>query len=423
MSDTVIRVENLGKLYRIGLKEKAPSTLLNTVTGLVGAPFKYLRSVLREPAPEEVIWALKDVSFEVKQGEVVGIIGRNGAGKSTLLKILSQITEPSCGYAEIRGQVSSLLEVGTGFHPDLTGRENTYLNGTIMGMKKREIARRFDEIVAFAEVEKFIDTPVKFYSSGMYTRLAFAVAAHLEPEILILDEVLAVGDIQFQKKCLGKMGDVATKEGRTVLFVSHNMTSVRSLCQNAIIFESGTIAMEGRVETVMDKYFKDSTRKMMNHTATFQKPASALLWIESATVICGGVPETQMYMGETLLVKIKFHSEIPIQNPKIGLVISSVQGEAILNANNRYQLSESITVPVFDGVISCQLGTIPLMEGQYFISLWLGDQTNDYHYLDQALSFEVIERDIWGNSQAPPRKLSFLWWPTKFEVSSFTAVK
>jgi lipopolysaccharide transport system ATP-binding protein len=209
MSDTVIRVENLGKRYRIGLREKAPKTLRQAMTRLVGAPFKYLRTVLREPTPEEVIWALRDVSFEVKQGEVVGIIGRNGAGKSTLLKILSQITEPTCGYAEIRGRVGSLLEVGTGFHPDLTGRENTYLNGTIMGMTKREIDRRFDEIVAFAEVEKFIDTPVRFYSSGMYTRLAFAVAAHLQPEILIVDEVLAVGDISFQKKCLGKMEDIA----------------------------------------------------------------------------------------------------------------------------------------------------------------------------------------------------------------------
>ena len=256
MSDTVIRVENIGKHYRIGLKDKAPKTLLKTVTGLAGAPFKYLRSVLREPAPEEVIWSLKDISFEVKQGEVLGIIGRNGAGKSTLLKILSRITEPSCGYAEIRGRVGSLLEVGTGFHPDLTGRENTYLNGTIMGMKKREINRRFDEIVAFAEVEKFIDTPVKFYSSGMYTRLAFAVAAHLEPEILIMDEVLAVGDIQFQKKCLGKMGDVATKEGRTVLFVSHNMDSIVRLCEKAILLKDGKTQYTGSTEKAISFYLK-----------------------------------------------------------------------------------------------------------------------------------------------------------------------
>lgn len=260
MSDTVIRVENLGKRYRIGLKEKAPKTLRQAMTGVVGSPFKYLRTVLREPTPEETIWALKDVSFEVKQGDVVGIIGRNGAGKSTLLKILSQITEPSCGYAEIRGRVGSLLEVGTGFHPDLTGRENTYLNGTIMGMKKREIDRRFDEIVAFAEVEKFIDTPVKFYSSGMYTRLAFAVAAHLEPEILIVDEVLAVGDAAFQKKCLGKMGDVATKEGRTVLFVSHNMTAVQSLCTRAIWLKQGQMVDADETGKLVSKYLQTTTK-------------------------------------------------------------------------------------------------------------------------------------------------------------------
>ncbi len=256
MSDTVIRVENLGKRYRIGLREKPPKTLRAAMTGFVGAPFKYLRTVLREPTAEEVIWALKDVSFEVKQGQVVGIIGRNGAGKSTLLKILSQITEPTSGYAEIRGRVGSLLEVGTGFHPDLTGRENTYLNGTIMGMKKWEIDRCFDEIVAFAEVDKFIDTPVKFYSSGMYTRLAFAVAAHLQPEILIVDEVLAVGDVEFQKKCLGKMGDVA-KEGRTILFVSHNMAAIRALCSRALLMKDGQLVTDAEIETVVSNYLSE----------------------------------------------------------------------------------------------------------------------------------------------------------------------
>src|SRR5260221_3921713 len=229
MSDIVIHVENISKRYRIGAPELRFKTLRDTITHSVKAPFQRLRSVASGHSAteaKEIIWALKDVSFEVKQGEVLGIIGRNGAGKSTFLKILSRITDPTIGEIKLRGRVGTLLEVGTGFHPELTGRENTYLNGAILGMKRDEIKRRFDEIVAFAETGKFIDTPVKFYSSGMYMRLAFSVAAHLEPEILIVDEVLAVGDIQFQKKCLGKMSEVANAE-RTVLFVSHNISALR----------------------------------------------------------------------------------------------------------------------------------------------------------------------------------------------------
>src|SRR5580698_9075247 len=234
MTDIAIRAENLGKRYSIG-KRMHYHTLRESISGTLLSPFRRLR---RSPnnernAEDEHIWAVKDVSFEIPRGEVVGVIGRNGAGKSTLLKLLSRITEPTEGYAEIRGRVGSLLEVGTGFSNELTGRENTYLNGAILGMRKAEIARKFEEIVAFAEIEKFLDTPVKHYSSGMYMRLAFAVAAHLEPEILIVDEVLAVGDAAFQKKCLNKMEDVA-QGGRTVVFVSHNMGAIRSLCQDAI---------------------------------------------------------------------------------------------------------------------------------------------------------------------------------------------
>ncbi len=251
MSDIAIRVEHLSKRYRIGSAGRPRyETLYDKITG-AGS---HLLNKLRRPLPpqsekirsshSEFIWALKDVSFEVRRGEVVGIIGRNGAGKSTLLKILSRITEPTEGRAEVYGRIGSLLEVGTGFHPELTGRENIYLNGAILGMKKAEIDRKFDEIVAFAEIEKFIDTPVKFYSSGMYVRLAFAVAAHLDPEILLVDEVLAVGDAAFQKKCLGKMGEVAG-EGRTVLFVSHNMAAISNLCNSVMVLESGCLAFLG----------------------------------------------------------------------------------------------------------------------------------------------------------------------------------
>lgn len=268
MTDVAIRVEGLSKQYRIGAKQEKYKTLRETLTDAALSPFRRVRALASHNGHKvtsnsefeiphsksvDTIWALKDVSFEVKPGEVLGIIGRNGAGKSTLLKILSRITEPTEGYADIRGRVGSLLEVGTGFHPELTGRENIFLNGAILGMKKAEIERRFDEIVAFAEVEKFVDTPVKRYSSGMYLRLAFAVAAHLEPEILVVDEVLAVGDTSFQSKCLNKMQDVAGV-GRTVLFVSHNMSAVHRLCSRCLLLNEGRVLVEGSTDSVIGNY-------------------------------------------------------------------------------------------------------------------------------------------------------------------------
>lgn len=256
-SDVAIRVEDLSKLYSIGGKKEKYRTLRDTVSDAATAPFRRVRSALQRNGQghteDNTIWALKDVSFEVKRGEVVGVIGRNGAGKSTLLKILSRITEPTSGRAAIHGRVGSLLEVGTGFHPELTGRENIYLNGAILGMKRTELERRFDEIVAFAEVEKFIDTPVKHYSSGMYLRLAFAVAAHLEPEILLIDEVLAVGDASFQRKCLNKMQEVG-QQGRTVLFVSHNILAITRLCPRTILLDEGGVLMDAPSYQVMRSY-------------------------------------------------------------------------------------------------------------------------------------------------------------------------
>jgi lipopolysaccharide transport system ATP-binding protein len=255
MSDIAIRVDHLSKQYRIGAQQAPYRTLRETLVKAARGPIDWLKGERKQV--RRTFWALDDVSFEVKQGEAVGIIGRNGAGKSTLLKVLSRITRPTRGRVEIFGRVGSLLEVGTGFHPELTGRENVYLNGAILGMGRAEIARKFDEIVAFAEVEKFLDTPVKFYSSGMYVRLAFAVAANLEPEILVVDEVLAVGDAEFQKKCLGKMGDVA-RGGRTVLFVSHNMRAIKRLCNSAILLKSGMLAEKGNVQRVIESYAADS---------------------------------------------------------------------------------------------------------------------------------------------------------------------
>jgi lipopolysaccharide transport system ATP-binding protein len=259
LMETVIKVENLSKQYRIGAREPGYRTFRETLVDSIKAPFQGIAKLINRQLSivnrqsEETFWALRDVSFEVNRGEVVGIIGRNGAGKSTLLKILSKITEPTEGRVELRGRVGSLLEVGTGFHPELTGHENVYLYGAILGMDRWEITRKFDEIIAFAELEKFIDTPVKRYSSGMYMRLAFAVAAHLEPEILLVDEVLAVGDAAFQKKCIGKMEDVS-KEGRTILFVSHNMAAITRLCERSFWIDKGTIIKEGTPSEIVNMY-------------------------------------------------------------------------------------------------------------------------------------------------------------------------
>ncbi len=266
MSDIAITAEKISKKFYIGRRQEKYKTLRDTIADAVKSPLRKAGNLLRGHATgaaelNEAIWALEDVSFQVRRGEVIGIIGRNGAGKSTLLKILSRITEPTAGYAELRGRVGSLLEVGTGFHPELTGRENVYLNGAILGMRRAEINRNFDQIVAFAEVEKFIDTPVKHYSSGMYLRLAFAVAAHLEPEILIVDEVLAVGDASFQKKCLNKMEDVG-KQGRTVLFVSHNMPAVTNICERVILLDNGRVSLDGTAHQVVSKYLGSGTNAM-----------------------------------------------------------------------------------------------------------------------------------------------------------------
>jgi lipopolysaccharide transport system ATP-binding protein len=335
MSDTVIRVEHLAKRYRLGVREKQPQGFGQAIQSMVGSPFKYLRSALREPEPDEVYWALKDVSFEIQQGDVVGIIGRNGAGKSTLLKILSRITEPTSGFAEIRGRVGSLLEVGTGFHPDLTGRENTYLNGTILGMTKREIDRRFDEIVAFAEIEKFIDTPVKFYSSGMYTRLAFAVAAHLQPEILIVDEVLAVGDASFQKKCLGKMESVAN-EGRTVLFVSHNMAAVRALCSRAILLKQGYVSVDSDAEEAMSEYLVEG--EVNDAAIDWHKddaPQSPELRFAKAYILNDrGELASSLDCRKEFAIVVEYEVLKPLHHLRIGFFMQNPEGVPICGSND-----------------------------------------------------------------------------------------
>lgn len=418
MSDPVITVENLKKRYVIGHQRSKHDGFRHAAEAMIRAPFRWMRDRRAEKKLEsEEFWALSDVSFEVQKGDVVGIIGRNGAGKSTLLKILSRITEPTSGRIVIDGRVASLLEVGTGFHQELTGRENIYLNGAILGMSRVEIKRKFDEIVAFSEVERFLDTPVKRYSSGMYVRLAFAVAAHLEPEILIVDEVLAVGDSGFQQKCLGKMKDVAG-HGRTVLFVSHNLGAVRSLCNKGILLKNGRLAMSGLIDEVTAAYIDTAPKPASGPTVFISKrPDHCSVWMSSLAVLRNGEPSHAVEMGDKIALAIKFNSSEPIQKPIIGYVIKSARSENIINANNLFLSSSGYSTPVTEGTIVCDLGDLPLMAGAYSVSFWLGRNRHELHHLDEALHFTVEEKDIWGNGVMPTKSLSSLWWPTRFSFN------
>lgn len=349
MSDIAISVEKISKRYRIGLKEEIKDTFAGVIADIIKRPlnnFKKLRNLSRfkdnEAEKEDIIWALKDISFEVKQGEVIGIIGRNGAGKSTLLKILSRITEPSSGCIPINGRVASLLEVGTGFHPELTGRENIYLNGTILGMTKVEIDHKFNEILSFSGVEKFIDTPVKRYSSGMQVRLAFSVAAHLEPEILLVDEVLAVGDAEFQKKCLGKMTEVS-KGGRTILFVSHNMSAIHALCKRTILIDNGKILQDGKTNEVISYYLKQKTLKKAIATTSeieariegvINKKDPNIKFCEIAILDNKGIPRRAFFSDEEILVSVTFECLKTMIGLRITYFISNEKDDTLLVTQN-----------------------------------------------------------------------------------------
>ena len=323
----IIKVQGLSKQYVIGSRPAAYGTLRDTIAGAARAPFKRLRNHVGEG---ETIWALKDVSFEIMPGEVVGIIGRNGAGKSTLLKVLSRITEPTLGRIELYGRLASLLEVGTGFHPELTGRENIYLNGAVLGMKRHEIERKFDEIAAFAEIDTFLDTPVKRYSSGMYMRLAFAVAAHLEPEILLVDEVLAVGDTAFQKKCLGKIG-TAAREGRTVIFVSHQMGAVAQLCDKSLLFSGGRIVDSGNTQAVIDHYLKGvSDDGLFIANAPNDKEMSL---IKAEALDLNGQSKTNFSHNEPIIIAMTCKINKPVANPKIGFFVRDQRGRKVFTSN------------------------------------------------------------------------------------------
>ncbi len=400
MSDVVIRVDNIGKKYRIGAPEVGFKTLRDTIAHGFKVPLKRLRSVAgghSATVSPDTIWALKDVSFEVKQGEVLGIIGRNGAGKSTLLKILSRITEPTVGEIELRGRVGTLLEVGTGFHPELTGRENTYLNGAILGMKRDEIRQRFDEIVAFAETGKFIDTPVKYYSSGMYMRLAFSVAAHLESEILIVDEVLAVGDMAFQKKCLGKMSDVAAA-GRTVLFVSHNMPAVLNLCTRVILLESGHITQMGDTETLVHQYLNTgltvAAEQFFPDSRVLKYPDTDLCFTGIRILNKNYEPTSFVHLTEDFFVEVHYRILHSIRSAQVSIILWNQDGVCVLTSTDMDEDVSLIKRELKPGDCVSRI-RIPghlLRTGRYWIDL--GSSIPGKRMLDiieQSIAFEVID--------------------------------
>jgi lipopolysaccharide transport system ATP-binding protein len=391
MSNTVIRIENVGKKYIIGTLNTARYTALRDVIAekAVFMTKKLFGRNTFKPEPKKEFWALKDVSFDVRQGDRVGIIGRNGAGKSTLLKVVSRITEPTTGRVSIKGRIASLLEVGTGFHPELSGRENIYLNGAILGMKKDEIKKRFDEIVAFAEIDQFLETPVKRYSSGMYVRLAFAVAAHLETEILIVDEVLAVGDAQFQKKCLGKMQEVG-KEGRTVLFVSHNMQAIQTLCNRAVWINSGSIEKDGAVFSVVSTYLNKGFANIVEqHWPDKDAPGNENIRLKSVRLISGNgglapitvkTPFKIEFVFELLLSKAFFF---------LGVHLLTAMGERVF-------VTAALPKEIQQGIYkyTCNIPGDLLNNGAYTIETYFAKDSNVVLYRgENLLMFEVIEAE------------------------------
>ncbi len=394
MENPVIRVENLGKIYRIG--EALPyRTLCDSITNAFTGFFRKLKNgSLSHKESSNFFWALKDIAFEVKKGEVMGIIGRNGAGKSTLLKILSRITNPTEGYALVRGQVSSLLEIGIGFHPELTGRDNIYFNGAVLGMRKKEIRRKFDEIVSFAEIEKFIDTPVKHYSSGMFVRLAFSVAAFLDSEILLVDEVLAVGDLGFQKKCLGKMDKIAG-QGKTVLFVSHNMSAIQGLCTSAILLDQGQKIHYGPVDEVVKRYIDFSLNKLDTGkiTASMHLVSSESIAVDSVIIMNkAGESISSVKINESFRITLRFSVKRPIQGVRVGMGVYTVLGIHIASLHHTDEGQEPFAGGIGQYEIDFYLKN-PFLPNTYIIGVGahsiLGGAVLDY--VREALKFDVVE--------------------------------
>ena len=408
MDNIAIRVENLGKQYRIGLTPMRYRTMRESLVGSMSLKSRSKRAAIKEEIG--TIWALRDVSFNVYKGQVLGIIGRNGAGKSTLLKILSRITEPTEGYAEIHGKVGSLLEVGTGFHPELSGRENIFLNGAILGMRREEIERKFDEIVAFSEVEKFIDTPVKRFSSGMYLRLAFAVAAHLEPQILVVDEVLAVGDAEFQRKCLGKMNDVA-KEGRTVIFVSHNMSAILRLTEETILLDQGRIILRAPTPQAVDHYMASGFSQSGERTWEIDEiPSGAAPFRPIALRVSDHNQRRldRVRSTDPICIEVEYALDAPIKGLRVGIYVQTTRGEFVLTSfdTDSTQQYERYRVRSEGHYISkCTLPPDFLNEGQYVLGINASSYKVKRYFQDEnALVFTVDGAGAPGK-QWPERRL------------------
>jgi len=410
MSRVAIRVEGLGKRYRIGRRERYHAlrdVLARAFSGSVDAGAPDLAG-----APGDSLWALKGVSFELGEGDILGVVGANGAGKSTLLKILSRITGPTEGYAEVRGRVGSLLEVGSGFHPELSGRENVYLNGAILGMRKVEIASKFDEIVAFAEVERFVDMPVKHYSTGMYLRLAFAVAAHLQPDILLVDEVLAVGDVSFQRKCLGKMGDVASG-GRTVILVSHNVLAIEYLCRSALLLEQGVVACRGTPRTVLEEYLGRSTAVARRVDLDSVRTRSGSGQIRLASVEIGtleGPENSVIRSGDGFVIRLGFRCRERVVRPVFSVAIYSLSGVPIF-AVHTSDASIDIRDLAHDGCIELEIARANLMPGRYWLHVAVGDEMDPHRYdhVLNAVALELEPADVYGSG-----KLGAAGWTVVF---------
>lgn len=406
MSDVTIQAVSLSKTYRIGEAQKYKA-LRDTLTDVIYASFRALGSGLsrdkrnRESVDDTLLAALKDVSFNVHEGEVVGVIGRNGAGKTTLLKVLSRITRPTDGYAVIRGRMGSLIDLGTGFHPELTGRENIYLNGSILGMKKREIDSKFDEIVEFSEIEKFLDTPVKRFSAGMYLRLAFAVAAHLDPEILLIDEVLAVGDHAFQAKCMRKMQDVG-QSGRTILFVSHNLAAVRALCPRTLWISEGAIAADGATDDVIEKYIRESSAKstsghLVDHPGRWNGMQTILRHAEILDSNSNPVSSVSAGAGLKIRVQLKLPSEMEKVNVWAG--IHDHLGDRLATLSSFFQNSFVHGKGQFTA--TCEISSVGFVPGHFYVWLWVEHGRTKVDVVEGAAEFDVIPSDFFGSSRLP----------------------
>jgi lipopolysaccharide transport system ATP-binding protein len=423
MSGTIIRAVNLSKRYTITVGHHRHDTLRDQIADGV-------RHLLGRNGDgrgrKETFWALKDVSFEVNPGEVVGLIGENGAGKSTLLKILSRITAPTVGTIDIHGRVGSLLEVGTGFHPELSGRENIYLNGAILGMKKSEIDRKFDEIVAFSEIEKFIDTPVKRYSSGMYVRLAFAVAAHLEPEVLLVDEVLAVGDAAFQKKCLGKMEGVA-REGRTVLFVSHNMAAVEHLCNKVFLLQHGQLTFSGDAEDGIDRYLAGiagdgpgSACHAVDLTLASGRPKQVRALLKRLELFNGdGKPSNgNIQIGGSFKARVSFRLEKPSALFDVILGIDNHLGQRVFTASSEFQPGRPEEVRQGNQVMICEIPSLLLVPGEYRIKVVLNLNGYAADWVENATRINVIASDYYKSGKVPKTGMVVLGQSWNLEPNS-----